>query len=74
VSSSIRKWDSCSLGIRRRLRVYLEEKYAVGTTYLFLGYLPEQQNLYRSLQRYGYVLVFSLWKTPLLQMRTCLFR
>jgi len=34
-----------------RFRVYLREKYGVGTAYLFIGYLPENQELYRSLQR-----------------------
>jgi len=31
----------------RRFRVYLKEKYSVDTAYLFIGYLPENQNLYR---------------------------
>jgi uncharacterized LabA/DUF88 family protein len=26
---------------------------------MFLGYLPENQNLYRALQEYGYVLIFK---------------
>ena len=42
-----------------RFRVYLQEKYAVRTAYQFIGYLPENQNLYRSLQEAGYVLVFK---------------
>jgi uncharacterized LabA/DUF88 family protein len=43
----------------RKFRVYLEEKYGVKVAYQFLGYLPEQQNLYRGLQKKGYVLVFK---------------
>ena len=43
----------------RKLIVYLREKYSVGTAYLFIGYLPENKNLYSSLQRYGYLLVFK---------------
>ncbi len=43
----------------RKFRVYLQEKYAVEKAYLFIGYLPENQNLYRALQEYGYVLVFK---------------
>jgi len=43
----------------RRLRVYLKEKYSVKTAYLFIGYLPENKNLYSSLQKYGYLLVFK---------------
>lgn len=42
-----------------RFRVYLREKYKVRIAYLFIGYLPEQQDLYNSLQKYGYVLIFK---------------
>lgn len=42
-----------------RFRIYLREKYAADTAYLFLGYLPQQQELYRSLQRAGYVVIFK---------------
>lgn len=43
----------------RRLRIYLKEKYKVDKAYVFIGYMPENQNLYRSLQEYGYVLIFK---------------
>jgi len=43
----------------RKFITYLKEKYSVKTTYLFIGYLPENQNLYANLQKYGYVLVFK---------------
>ena len=43
----------------KRFFIYLKEKYSVKTAYLFIGYLPENQNLYRSLQKYGYVLIFK---------------
>lgn len=42
-----------------RFRVYLKEKYQVHTAYLFIGYLPENQDLYNSLQKCGYVLIFK---------------
>jgi uncharacterized LabA/DUF88 family protein len=42
-----------------RFRVYLKEKYNVKVAYLFIGYLPENQDLYNSLQKYGYVLIFK---------------
>jgi len=42
-----------------KFRVYLKDKYKVQTAFVFLGYMPEQQNLYRSLQMKGYVLVFK---------------
>lgn len=43
----------------RRFRIYLREKYKVIRAYLFLGFIAEQQNLYRSLQEYGYTLIFK---------------
>lgn len=43
----------------KRFRVYLKEKYHVEKAYLFIGYIPENQNLYRSLQEFGYVLIFK---------------
>ena len=42
-----------------RFRIYLREKYLVKVAYLFIGYLPENQDLYNSLQKYGYVLIFK---------------
>jgi len=43
----------------RKFRIYLREKYSVKTAYLFIGYLPENKNLYSSLQKYGYLLIFK---------------
>jgi len=43
----------------RRFRIYLKEKYKVSTAYLFIGYIPDNQDLYSSLQEAGYVLVFK---------------
>lgn len=43
----------------KRFRIYLKEKYKAQKAYLFIGYLPENQDLYRSLQEFGYVLVFK---------------
>lgn len=42
-----------------RFRVYLKEKYKVEIAYLFIGYIPENQDLYDSLQKAGYVLKFK---------------
>lgn len=42
-----------------RFRIYLKEKYKVATAYLFIGYLQENQDLYSSLQKYGYILIFK---------------
>ena len=47
-----------------RFRVYLKDKYQVSKAFLFLGYLPTNQDLYKVLQQQGYVLVFK----PVLQL------
>lgn len=43
----------------RKFRIYLTEKYAVKTAYLFIGFIPQNQDLYSSLQKNGYVLKFK---------------
>ncbi len=42
-----------------RFRVYLAQKYQVTQAFLFLGYLPNMQPLYNSLQAAGFILVFK---------------
>lgn len=42
-----------------KFRVYLRHKYHVTKAFLFIGYLPTNTNLYRSLQDYGYTLIFK---------------
>ena len=59
--------QNLNLGIRRlgwsldytKLRVYLKEKYQIETAYLFIGYMPENQGLYRKLQQCGFILIFK---------------
>ena len=59
--------QNLNLGIRSqgwkldfgRFRVYLKEKYAVSTAYLFIGYLPGNQSLYTNLQEAGYLVIFK---------------
>jgi len=59
--------QNLNLGIRSlgwkfgfwRFRVYLREKYGVEIAYLFIGYIPENQDLYDSLQKAGYILKFK---------------
>lgn len=48
-----------------KFRNYLKKKYGVSVAYMFIGYIPENQELYASLQKAGYVLVFK----PTLQYR-----
>ena len=43
----------------RRFRKYLSDKYGVAKAFLFIGYLPTNQNLYTALQQYGYILIFK---------------
>jgi uncharacterized LabA/DUF88 family protein len=43
----------------KRFRIYLKEKYHISTAYLFIGYLQDKQDLYSSLQKAGYVLIFK---------------
>lgn len=43
----------------KRYRVYLREKYHIEVAYFFIGYIPENQDLYDSLQKAGYILKFK---------------
>lgn len=43
----------------KRFRIYLKEKYGVSKAYIFIGFVPGNQDLYNALQEYGYVLVFK---------------
>jgi uncharacterized LabA/DUF88 family protein len=43
----------------QKFRNYLRTKYKVIKAYLFIGYVPENTNLYRSLQEAGFILIFK---------------
>jgi|SRR3989338_4204850 len=43
----------------KKFRIYLREKYSVSVCYLFIGFIQENQDLYTSLQKDGYVLKFK---------------
>ena len=43
----------------KRFRKYLSDKHGVTKAFLFIGLVPTQQNLYKSLQEFGYVLIFK---------------
>jgi len=43
----------------KRFRIYLKEKYEVSRAFLFIGFIPENQDLYSSLQKDGYILIFK---------------
>lgn len=39
--------------------MYLREKYGVLRAYMFIGFIPEQSDLYDMLRSWGYVLIFK---------------
>jgi uncharacterized LabA/DUF88 family protein len=43
----------------RKFRVYLRDKYNIEKAFLFIGYLPENIDLYKKLKLYGYILKFK---------------
>lgn len=43
----------------KKFRVYLKDKYNITKAFLFIGYVPENQNLYTNLQKDGYILIFK---------------
>lgn len=43
----------------KKFRVYLAEKYGIKKAYMFMGFLPANQELYSFLQTVGFVLVFK---------------
>lgn len=49
----------------KRFRKYLEDKYKIAKAFLFIGFIPQNQDLYTSLQKAGYILVFK----PTLSLR-----
>jgi len=42
-----------------RFRVYLKEKYGVEKAFLFIGYMEENSDLYKSLQISGFICIFK---------------
>lgn len=43
----------------RKFRQYLTDKFRVTRAFLFIGYIPQNQSLYRHLTSFGYTLVFK---------------
>lgn len=43
----------------KKFKIWLMEKYAVRTAYLFIGLIPKYSSLYTYLQEVGYALVFK---------------
>ena len=42
-----------------KFRVHLREKYGVTKAFLFIGFVPSNQNLYTFLQTAGYIIIFK---------------
>mgnify|MGYP001615633595 CR=1 FL=1 len=42
----------------KKFRTYLKDKYHIDKAYMFLGYLAENQELYRFLQEAEFILIF----------------
>lgn len=43
----------------KKFRRYLKDKYSITKAFLFIGYVQENQDLYTTLQEFGYILVFK---------------
>ncbi|MGH7195609.1 MAG: NYN domain-containing protein [Candidatus Saccharimonadales bacterium] len=43
----------------RKFRQFLEKQYGVSQAYMFIGYLPENENLYEQMHAYGYMVVLK---------------
>ena len=48
-----------------RFRRYLTDKYHVTKAFLFIGHIPTNADLYKSLQEYGFILIFK----PILEIK-----
>ena len=59
--------QNLNLGVRsmgwvldfKRFRLYLKNKYNVQKAFLFIGYVPGNEKLYKKLQEFGYFLIFK---------------
>ncbi len=43
----------------KNFRIYLDRKYKVRKAFLFIGFIPTNQDLYTSLQNAGFILIFK---------------
>ena len=50
----------------KRLKVYLNEKYSVWRIYMFIWYVPSNEDMYTFFQELGYTLIFK----PVLNLKS----
>jgi uncharacterized LabA/DUF88 family protein len=43
----------------KKFRIYLREKYSITKAYYFIGFVEGNNDLYASLQEYGFILIFK---------------
>lgn len=43
----------------KRFMVYLKDKYMIEKAFLFIGFIPDNLNMYRRFQEYGYICIFK---------------
>lgn len=43
----------------RRFFIYLKDKYKVSQAFLFIGFIPDNENLYAALRGYGYIVILK---------------
>jgi len=43
----------------KKFRIYLSDKFHVSRAFLFIGYIKENERLYRNLKRWGYDIIFK---------------
>lgn len=43
----------------KKFRVYLSDKFHVATAFLFLGHIPQNEQMYKRLSSYGYKIIFK---------------
>jgi len=43
----------------KKFRIYLSDKFHVSKAFLFIGYIKENERMYRQLKSFGYELIFK---------------
>lgn len=43
----------------KKFRIYLKDKFHVSKAFIFIGYMNENRYLYRSLEKFGYKMIFK---------------